>query len=59
MAFDLGPLGQQNGISTALIGIGAFSLASVLYTIGRVLLSVFVLPGKSVGAEMSTSTAED
>lgn len=50
MSFDLGPLGQQNAFSTALIGVGALSIASVLYAFGRVLLSTFILPGKSLSS---------
>lgn len=48
MSYDLGLLGQQSTASAALILIGLLSVASVLYTVGRVLLSVFVLPGKPV-----------
>lgn len=50
MAYDLGLLGQQDAISATLIVIGLLSVASVLYTVGRVILSVFVLPGKPVCA---------
>lgn len=48
MAVDLGPLGQQSLASTALIGVGAITIASIAFTTFRVLLSTFVLPGKSV-----------
>ncbi|KAK5074958.1 hypothetical protein LTR64_001163 [Lithohypha guttulata] len=48
MAYDLGSLGQQTTLSIALLGIGVFSLASVIYTLTRTLLSTFVLPGKSL-----------
>lgn len=48
MAVDLGPLGQQSLASTALIGVGAITIASIAFTTLRVLLSTFVLPGKSV-----------
>ncbi|KAK6383639.1 uncharacterized protein PV06_01071 [Exophiala oligosperma] len=48
MAVDLGPLGQQSLASTALIGVGAITIASIAFTTFRVLLSTFVLPGKSL-----------
>lgn len=48
MLIDLGPLGQQNSIATLLLGVGALSLASVLYTLTKFFLSTFVVPGKSV-----------
>ena len=48
MAIELGPLGQQTLLSTALILIGGVVAANSLFTVVRVLLSVFVLPGRSV-----------
>ena len=48
MALDLGPLGQHNAASAALIGFGALTLAYITFTTLRVLLSTFVLPGTSV-----------
>lgn len=51
MGYDLGLLGQQSTISAALILIGLLSVASALYTVGRVILSVFVLPGTPVCSE--------
>lgn len=48
MAINLGPLGQQSLTFTALISIGAITIASIAFTTLRVLLSTFVLPGKSV-----------
>lgn len=48
MTIDLGPLGQQTAFSTVLLAVGVLSLASVVYNVGRVLLSIFVLPGKPV-----------
>lgn len=50
MTIDLGPLGQQSTLSAVLLGLGVLSLASVFYNVGRVLLSIFVLPGKPVSA---------
>ncbi|KIX93508.1 uncharacterized protein Z520_10686 [Fonsecaea multimorphosa CBS 102226] len=47
---DLGPLGQQTLPSTLLIGIGALTLASVAFTVTRVFLSTFILPGKSLSS---------
>jgi len=51
MGYDLGPLGQQSALTTVLIGAGALSLASIIYTVSRVLLSTFILPGKSVSKD--------
>jgi hypothetical protein len=48
MLFNLGLLGQQSISSTALLGVGALTLASIAFTIVRVLLSTFILPGTSV-----------
>lgn len=48
MIVDLGLLGPQNGTGTLLIGIGAVTVASIVLTVLRVLLSTFVLPGQSV-----------
>ena len=48
MSIDLGPLGQQNALSAMLVLIGATYLSYVVYIVGRVLLSTFVLPGQSV-----------
>lgn len=55
MGYDLGPLGQQSALTTVLIGVGGLSLASIIYTVGRVLLSTFVLPGKSVSKDPEDS----
>jgi len=59
MSIDLGPLGTQNALSTLLIGVGALSLASVIYTVARVLLSTFILPGQSVSTNVASSTGEN
>jgi len=59
MSIDLGPLGTQNALSTLLIGVGALSFASVIYTVGRVLLSTFVLPGQSVSTYLAESIDEN
>jgi len=48
MALDLGPLGHQSIPSTVLLGIGALTAASISFTILRVLLSTFILPGQSL-----------
>lgn len=48
MAYNLGPLGDQNALSIAILTIGILSSISILYTVTRVLLSTFVLPGKPV-----------
>ncbi|KAK4935076.1 hypothetical protein LTR10_023808 [Elasticomyces elasticus] len=48
MGIDLGPLGQQTVPSAALIGLGAITAVSVLFTTLRVILSTFVLPGQSL-----------
>jgi hypothetical protein len=45
---DLGPLGEQTMASTALLGVGVLTLASITFTVSRFLLSTFVLPGTSV-----------
>ncbi|KAK5467129.1 hypothetical protein LTS15_000099 [Exophiala xenobiotica] len=50
MAVNLGPLGQQSLASTALITVGAITIASIAFTTLRVLLSTFVLPGKSLSS---------
>ena len=55
MSVNLGPLGQQNYVSAILLLAGAFSLATVAYNIGRVLLSTFVLPGQSVSRSVIKS----
>ena len=46
--YNFGPLGQQTLPSTLLLGVGALTLTSIAYTVARILLSTFVLPGKSV-----------
>ena len=48
MALNLGPLGQHGVASAALLGIGALTLAYLAFTVFRVLLSTFLLPGTSV-----------
>ncbi|KAL2433482.1 Very-long-chain 3-oxoacyl-CoA reductase [Exophiala dermatitidis] len=48
MAVDLGPLGQQSTASALLIGVGALTVGSIVFTTLRVLLSTFVLPGHSL-----------
>jgi hypothetical protein len=48
MPLNLGPLGQQTILSTILLGVGIIYLTWILYTVTRVLLSTFVLPGASV-----------
>lgn len=48
MTYNLGPLGQQTAFSAAILFIGLLSVGSVLYTVTKVLLSIFILPGKSV-----------
>lgn len=48
MTLNLGPFGQQTIPSAILLGIGALTAASVSWTILRVLLSTFVLPGQSL-----------
>ncbi|EXJ90240.1 beta-keto reductase [Capronia coronata CBS 617.96] len=48
MAIDLGPLGQQSTPSALLLGVGALTTISVLFTTLRVLLSTFILPGHSL-----------
>lgn len=48
MVYNLGPLGVQSTLSAAILTIGLVSIISVLYTVIRVLLSTFVLPGKPV-----------
>lgn len=45
---NLGPLGQQNLSSAFLISVGVLTVASIVLTISRVLLSTFILPGKPV-----------
>ncbi|OCT50884.1 Very-long-chain 3-oxoacyl-CoA reductase [Cladophialophora carrionii] len=47
---DMGPLGQQSLLSTLLIGVGALTLATVVFTTARVLLSTFILPGRSLSS---------
>ncbi|EXJ57938.1 beta-keto reductase [Cladophialophora yegresii CBS 114405] len=47
---DFGALGRQSLLSTLLIGVGALTLASVVFTIARVLLSTFILPGRSLSS---------
>ncbi|ETI27338.1 hypothetical protein G647_09528 [Cladophialophora carrionii CBS 160.54] len=46
----MGPLGQQSLLSTLLIGVGALTLATVVFTTTRVLLSTFILPGRSLSS---------
>ena len=48
MTYDFGSLGQQTLTSAALLGVGAFTLASIGFTVLRVLLSTLILPGTSV-----------
>ena len=48
MLVDLGPLGQQTVIATLLLAVGGSCLLWYSIEITRVLLSIFVLPGKSV-----------
>lgn len=55
MGYNLGPLGQQSTVSAVLVLVGLLSVASALYTVGRVLLSVFVLPGQPVRGEQPLS----
>jgi len=55
MGYDLGPLGHQSALTTVLIAVGALSLASIVYTVGRVLLSTFILPGQSVSKDLKYS----
>lgn len=50
MSYDLGPLGQQSAASAFVLIVGVLTLASVAFTLTRVLLSTFVLPGKSVSS---------
>ena len=48
MTVRLGPLGDQTVLGAGLIAIGAVVVMSSAFTLLRVLLSIFVLPGKSV-----------
>lgn len=48
MTYDLGPLGQQTALSATLLLAGFVSVVSVLFTVTKVLLSIYVLPGKQV-----------
>ena len=55
LTIDLGPLGQQTLPAMVLIGVGALTLASVVFTTVRVLLSTFILPGRSVSSHYGVS----
>ena len=48
MTVRLGPLGDQTVLGAGLIAIGCAVVLSSAFTLLRVLLSIFVLPGKSV-----------
>ncbi|RMD40623.1 hypothetical protein DV735_g4495, partial [Chaetothyriales sp. CBS 134920] len=48
MSLDLGPLGKQSPLAAALLGVGALTVASIVYHTLRVILSIFLIPGLSL-----------
>lgn len=50
MVLNLGPLGQQSTLSAGILGVGLITTAYLSYQVLRVLLSIFVLPGKSLSS---------
>lgn len=56
MTLDLGPLGQQTIPATALLAIGTLTVGAISWTVLRVLLSIFVLPGQSLSKFGSEGT---
>lgn len=59
MSYNLGLLGQQSAIPATLIVVGLLWVASVIYTVGRVIFSVFILPGASVRDEKKVANTSE